>query len=114
MNGIVQIQWTAPSLEEARKISTQLVSQRLVACANLIPSVESIYLWKGALETAQEVKVFLKTHRELFPQIRDFIQKNCSYEVPEISCLAFEEGNTAYFEWILGSVVDCGSFDDTP
>ncbi len=103
MNNIVQIQWTAPSMEEARAIATELVSLRLVACANLVPSIKSIYLWKGSLETTREVKVFFKTPKRLFSQVEAFIKEKCSYEVPEISYISFEGGNVTYFEWVLAS-----------
>ena len=99
----VQIQWTAPSLEEARRVATLLVKEKLVACANLIPHVESIYLWKGELEQCHEVKVFLKTRGDLFPQVQEHIKNNCSYEVPEISQIAFDDGNPAYFDWVASS-----------
>ena len=103
MKGFIQIQWTAPSLEEARRIARMLVIEKLVACANLISGVESIYLWKGQLETSQEVKVYLKTRAELFARVRNLIQQNCSYEVPEISQIQFDDGNPPYIEWVESS-----------
>lgn len=103
MEKIVQIQWTAPTMEEARLIARQLVEKRLVACANIIPNVESIYSWEGNLETSQEVKVFLKTRSSLYRQVRDFIQTHCSYKVAEISEIFFGQGNPSYFDWVLSS-----------
>jgi len=96
----MQIQWTAPSLEEARRIARVLIEIRLAACANLIPGVESIYTWEGKLETAQEVKVILKTTPERAFEVEAYIQKHCSYETPEISVFAADRVNEPYLEWI--------------
>lgn len=108
---IVQIQWTASSYEEARRIATELVQNRFVACANLIAPVESIYLWNGVLEVSQEVKVILKTEGRLFNQVRDYILKNGSYEVPEISMISLDLGNSAYFDWVLSSTKEKVTYD---
>ena len=62
----IQIYWTCGSLDEARKISRQLVEAKLVACANIIPWVESIFIWNDQLDTSQETKVIFKTRDEHF------------------------------------------------
>src|SRR5512143_3030267 len=97
---MIQVQWTAASLEEARRIARQLVEKRLVACANLIPHVESIYRWKDKIETAEEVKVLLKTKAEHFSAVKTWIEQNSSYEVPEVSKIQFDEISSAYAKWV--------------
>jgi len=91
---MIQVQWTCANIEEAKKIAQALIEQRLAACVNILPAVESIYLWKDKIETSCEVKVFIKTLRERFPEVRDYISGHCSYETPEI--VFFEIGGTAH------------------
>lgn len=101
--GFVQIHWTCGNLDEARKISRYLVQERLVACANIIPWIESIFLWKNQIDTQQETKVIFKTRKENFEAIREVIIKNAKYEVPEIVEIAIERANQSYLDWMLES-----------
>lgn len=95
----IEISWTSGSLDEARKIARSLVERRLVACAQIIPWVESIYIWDNQLETSQESKVSLKSTLELYETIVKEIEENCSYDVPEITYRTINGGNAAYMEW---------------
>ena len=78
-----------------------LLEQKLIACATMIPHVESMYHWEGKIEHGNEVKVILKTRESLFEKTRDYIEKNCSYDVPEIMEVKVERGNPRYQKWIL-------------
>ncbi|HRD55178.1 MAG TPA: divalent-cation tolerance protein CutA [Parachlamydiaceae bacterium] len=100
MNEWIEISWTAGSLDEARKISRLLVQERLVACAQIIPWIESVYIWNEELETAQESKIVLKSFLENFEKIKKIIEDNCHYEVPEIIFHKIEGGNALYFDWM--------------
>lgn len=100
----ILILWTCATLEEARRICRELVEKRWIACANLIPHVESIYLWDGKIENSNEVKVLLKTLDSHFESVRDYIKQHCTYEVPEISKIAFDGGNPDYFRWVENTV----------
>ena len=101
---MVQIQWTCASIDEARKICRFLVQEKIVACANIIPWVESIFLWDGQIDTSQETKVFLKTRSENFDAVKNVILANCSYEVPEITQVAFCDANEHYIQWLEENV----------
>jgi periplasmic divalent cation tolerance protein len=103
-NATVLILWTCATLEEARRICHELVEKRLVACANLIPHVESIYLWEDKVENGNEVKVFLKTLDTHFENVKEHIQKNCTYDVPEVSKIVIDSGNPDYFQWVEKTV----------
>jgi len=103
MAEFIEIHWTAGSLDEARRVCRYLAQERLVACAQIIPWVESIYMWNNQLETTQESKITLKTRLDLYDQIRDVIEKNCSYEVPEITYTKLDGGNHSYLEWLEDS-----------
>ena len=96
---------TAGSEDEARKIAYHLVENRLAACVNLIPRVESIYRWQGKIETADEWLLLIKTTVKKFPAVRDAIGELHSYEVPECIMLPIEEGSASYLQW-LGDAVE--------
>ena len=100
MSDFIEIHWTSGSLDEARKISRYLVQERYVACAQIIPWIESVYLWNNQLETAQESKIVMKTHLNHYEAIKEFIKNNCKYEVPEITYMHIDGGNKEYLDWI--------------
>jgi periplasmic divalent cation tolerance protein len=75
---------TCSSKEEARKIADSLLEKKLVACANILPGVESHYWWKGKREQGEEVLLILKTGKELREKVEEEIKKLHSYEMPVI------------------------------
>lgn len=106
MADFIEIHWTSGSLDEARKVARYLVQERLVACAQITPWIESIYMWNNQLETTQESKVVFKTREELYDKIKKVIEENCSYEVPEILYFKIDGGNSTYMNWMLESTPD--------
>ena len=100
MTTFIEIHWTCGSLDEARRVSRFLVQEKLVACAQIIPWIESIYTWDSQLETMQESKVILKTQHNLYEKVREVIEKNCSYEVPEITFRDIAGGNELFLNWM--------------
>lgn len=105
MGRFIEIQWTAASIDEARKVARYLVQEKWVACAQIIPWIESIYLWDGALETGQETKVVFKSRDEFFDKIKEVIIKNSRYEIPEIISSDLKEINVEYREWLEGAIL---------
>ena len=95
---------TASSEDEARKIALYLVEQRLAACVNIVPRIESIYRWKEKVESSQEWLLLVKTTDERFPAVRDAIRKLHSYDVPECIVLNIEDGTSDYLQWLADSV----------
>ena len=95
---------TAGSEEEAGKIGRYLVEERLAACVNIIPRVESIYRWQGKIESAQEWLLIIKTTAERFPAVRDAIRELHSYDLPECIALSVEDGSLPYLKWLEDSV----------
>ncbi len=95
---------TAGSEDEARKIARHLVENRLAACVNLIPRVESIYRWQGKVESAAEWLLLIKTTAQRFPAVRDAIGELHSYEVPECVVLSIEDGSAPYLQWLEEAV----------
>jgi periplasmic divalent cation tolerance protein len=96
---------TAGSAEEARKIALHLIENRLAACVNLIPRVESIYRWQGKVESAAEWLLLVKTTAKRVPAVRDAIGELHSYELPECIVLPIEDGSAPYLQW-LGDAVE--------
>lgn len=101
----IEVHWTSGSLDEARQISRLLVQEKIVACAQIIPWIESIFIWNNALETAQESKIVLKTRLENYEKIKAMIEQHCKYEVPEITWYRIDGGNQAYMDWLKESTV---------
>jgi periplasmic divalent cation tolerance protein len=95
---------TAGSPEEARKIARELVERRLAACVNISSPVESVYRWKGDVETAQEYQLCIKTTEAAFPRLRQALVELHSYDVPECILISIEDGSPKYLEWIAESV----------
>lgn len=100
MSQFIEIHWTCGNLDEARKISRYLVQERLVACAQIIPWIESIFMWNNQQDTVQESKIIFKTRLEHYGQIKKVIEENCSYEVPEITYVHIDGGNESYLNWL--------------
>lgn len=91
---------TCPSVEEARRLARLMVEERLAACAAITPGVESVYHWKGAIETAPEWQVTFKTKGTLFTALERALRAAHSYEVPEILAIPVMDGSAAYLAWM--------------
>jgi periplasmic divalent cation tolerance protein len=96
---------TCGSPKEARRMARSLVERRLAACANILEvPVESVYRWKGRVESAKEVLLVIKSARKRFAGLERAIKKLHSYEVPEIIALPIERGSREYLAWIAESI----------
>lgn len=96
---------TCGSRREALRIGRALVEQRLAACVNILQSrVDSIYRWKGKMETAREVLLIIKTSQSRFESVRRAVDRLHSYDVPEIIALPMVKGSAPYLRWISESV----------
>jgi periplasmic divalent cation tolerance protein len=91
---------TAPNLTVARKLAAAALTERLVACANLIPKVESHYRWKGQLESSSEVLILFKTAATNLPELEACVLRNHPYDTPEFVALRLDQGNERYLEWL--------------
>lgn len=98
MNIVVFV--TAKDISEAKKISDQLLEKKLIACANLIEGVESVFRWQGKIDQAKETLMILKSKQGLFKKIVKTVKANHSYEVPEVIALPIIDGNPDYLKWI--------------
>ena len=104
MTDKIIIMVTAASRRECRKIARHLVEAELAACVNITQPIESIYRWEGKLAEGKEFLMFIKSTRELFPEIKLEISKLHSYHTPEIICLPIANGSQDYLQWLGDSV----------
>jgi len=105
MTGKIVVLVTCGSAKEARKIARALVEQRIAACANLVTApVQSIYRWKGKVESAKEFLLIIKTTQSRFAKLTAAVKRLNTYAVPEIIALPIARGATAYLAWISDSV----------
>ena len=95
---------TCASEEEAEKLARSLVGQHLAACVNVVPRVRSFYRWKGAIETADECLLVIKSSRERMPALLELLQKEHSYEVPEALAVSVVDGAANYLNWLEASL----------
>src|ERR1700751_1597214 len=91
---------TFPDAEIARRISNQLVSERFAACANILPSVESIYRWKEKIETGNETFVCFKLSHDREAAFQEKLRSLHPYEVPEIIFILVSSGLPEYLQWV--------------
>jgi|SRR5882724_7943353 len=92
---------TFGSLAEGRKIARAVVTKRLAACVNVLAvPVESIYRWKGKVESAREFFLLIKTTARRLKELEKEIARMHSYEVPEFLVLRVEAGSRTYLEWL--------------
>jgi periplasmic divalent cation tolerance protein len=92
---------TAASAEEAAQLGRTLVEERLAACATLIPAVQSIYRWLGAVENATEALLLLKTSSERLPMLEARLRELHSYQTPEFLALDVAACAAPYLDWLL-------------
>lgn len=96
----IQIQTTFPDVESARELANYLVETRLVACAQIAPSIESRYVWQGETCCEQEALLLCKTRANLFSTLRAVIAARHSYECPQIDGTSLDYISPDYAKWL--------------
>ncbi len=94
---------TFPDAETAERISRALVTDKLAACANIMPAVRSIYRWQGNIEEAAEIMVFFKTTADGYAALERRVKELHPYDVPEIIALPVSRGLSGYLGWVQES-----------
>lgn len=94
---------TAPDRKTARTLARAALTARLIACANLVPKVESHYWWQGKIESGAEVLLVLKTQKTKLAALEKLILAQHPYATPEFLVVPLSAGNKQYLDW-LGSV----------
>ena len=94
---------TAPDLKTARKLANAALSARLIACANLVPAIESHYWWEGKLERGNEVLMILKTASTRLARLEKLILAGHPSDTPEFIVLPITRGSEKYLDWLNAS-----------
>jgi len=100
---------TAASAEEGRAIGHALVEERLAACVNIIPSIESIYRWQGQVHHDQESLLIAKTTAAALEQLGQRVKELHSYDTPEIIAVPIVAGAEDYLLWMDEETRSSGS-----
>jgi periplasmic divalent cation tolerance protein len=91
---------TAPDLKTARRLARAALAERLIACANLVPKIESHYRWRGRLERGTEVLLVLKTTRTRLQALERLIVARHPYDTPEFVAINLAGGAKKYLTWL--------------
>ncbi|MGB2712756.1 MAG: divalent-cation tolerance protein CutA [Vicinamibacterales bacterium] len=91
---------TLPADADAAEFGRTLIDERLAACVNLLPVMESVYRWEGKIEFEAERQLVIKTSRERVADLWDRVRELHPYEVPEFIVIPIVDGNEAYLRWI--------------
>jgi periplasmic divalent cation tolerance protein len=97
---VVVVLVTAPDNAAADRLARALVEERLIACANLVPRLRSIYRWEGEVEESDEVLLLLKARRADVDAIAVRVQELHPYDVPEVVAVDVVAGLEPYLEWV--------------
>ncbi len=91
---------TTPDLKTARSLARAALAARLIACANLVPKIESHYRWQGKIESSQEVLLILKTTKSRLNALERLVLARHPYDTPEFLVLPLSAGSAKYLEWL--------------
>ncbi len=91
---------TCKDAAEANQIADALLAQKLIVCANILPSHQSKYRWKGNIEEATETLMILKTRPIHMDTIISEIKKIHSYELPAVEFIEIKKTDLAFEQWI--------------
>jgi periplasmic divalent cation tolerance protein len=94
---------TASGEEEAARIGEALVTERLAACANIIPGIQSIYRWEGKVARDAELLLIIKTTSDRYDALERRVKELHSYTTPEVIAMRIEHGSADYLKWLRDS-----------
>ncbi|MCC7375860.1 MAG: divalent-cation tolerance protein CutA [Verrucomicrobiales bacterium] len=96
---------TAPSMAVARRLAKAALEERLVACANIVPTIESHYWWQGRIEKGTERLILFKTRKQTLARLEAVIHSLHPYQVPEFVVVRIDSGSERYLGWIGENVL---------
>ena len=102
-NDCVVVWTTAAAGANALEMASLLVGERLAACVNVLPEMDSIYRWKGQVEVDRERQIVVKTTAARLATLKARLHELHEYEVPEFLVLPIIDGSDAYLKWIRES-----------
>lgn len=96
----IMVYMTAESMDQAKTIARELISNRLAACVNILDHMQSLYWWEGKVEESGEVVVLAKTRADLLPALTDRVQAVHFYDCPCIVSWPLTDGHRPFLDWI--------------
>ncbi|MFO7541753.1 MAG: divalent-cation tolerance protein CutA [Thiobacillus sp.] len=89
-----------PDVARAEKLAHALIESRAAACVNVLAACRSIYRWRNAVETADEIPLLIKTTAANYPMVEEIVRALHPYEVPELIAMPITYGLPAYLDWV--------------
>jgi periplasmic divalent cation tolerance protein len=89
-----------PDVASAEKLARALIESRAAACVNVLAACHSIYRWQGAIETATEIPLLIKTTAENYPRVEAIVRTHHPYDIPELIATPITHGLPAYLDWL--------------
>ena len=89
-----------PDQSSAEKLAHALIECRAAACVNVLAACRSIYRWRGAVETADEIPLLIKTTAANYTRVEAIVRSNHPYDVPELIAVPITHGLPAYLDWV--------------
>ncbi|ESQ51970.1 hypothetical protein EUTSA_v10017289mg [Eutrema salsugineum] len=94
---------TVPNREAGKKLANSIVQEKLAACVNIVPGIESVYEWEGKVQSDSEELLIIKTRQSLLESLTEHVNANHEYDVPEVIALPITGGSDKYIEWLKNS-----------
>jgi Uncharacterized protein involved in tolerance to divalent cations len=104
MTDVLLVYITTPDQAESKRIAKILIEEKLAACANILPTIDSVYYWQGELKQNNESLLLLKTHREVFDSLMERAQELHPYDLPCIVALPLCHGIPGFLNWVAEEV----------
>jgi len=96
----IRIVFMSVPREEASRFARDIITERLVACVNIIPKMESLYWWDNKILTDKESLLIMKTTHQKYKALQEFVERNHPYEIPELLAVGVKEGLPDYLAWV--------------
>jgi periplasmic divalent cation tolerance protein len=100
MQQAILVLTNVPDSAVAKTLAEAMVEQRLAACVNILPVVQSVYRWQGVVEQANEITLMIKTTQTRYAELERLIRHLHPYEVPEVIAIPLSAGLPSYLQWI--------------
>lgn len=103
-SGVVVVYVTVPNKDVARQIAFALVGEKLAACTNIIPGLESVYEWDGKIQSDNELLLMIKTSASSIPSLTYRVKELHPYDECEVIAVPVTGGSSSYLQWVMNSV----------
>ena len=100
MEELVLLYLTCANKDEAKTIARTLIDERLIACANILGKMTSVYRWEGTVVEDEEIAVLLKTRRDMTVRVTERVKELHSYDLPCVVGLPIQGGNPDFIGWL--------------